>query len=95
MPAIHRDTDGRSCGATTTVNGQSSVFANALLVAVNEDPNTHGGGGLIAECNQVFCEGKLVVNHSPDNAAADSICPIPPHCNPATAAGSSDVFVAD
>ena len=78
MPAIHRDTDGRSCGATTTVNGQSSVFANALLVAVNEDPNTHGGGGLIADCNQVFCEGKLVVNHSPDNAAADSICPI--HC---------------
>ena len=95
MPAIHRDTDGRSCGATTTVNGQSSVFANALLVAVNEDPNTHGGRGLIADWNQVFCEGKLVVNHSPDNAAADSICPIPPHCNPATAAGSSDVFVAD
>lgn len=95
MAQIHRDTDARNCGATTTVSNQSSVFANQLLVAVDGDPNSHGAGGLIADCKQVFCEGILVVNNTPDNANPDSICPIPPHCNPATAAGSSDVFVAD
>ena len=25
----------------------------------------------------------------------DNICPIPPHCNPQTAGGSPNVFVAD
>jgi len=29
---VHRDTDSRSCGATTTVAGQGNVYANFLLV---------------------------------------------------------------
>ena len=48
MPSVHRDGDGRICGATTIVSGNSTVYANNKLVAVNGDPNSHGGGGLIA-----------------------------------------------
>jgi hypothetical protein len=79
------------------VSNQSTVFADGLLVAVNGDPNSHGAGSLIAACNQVFVEGILVVNHSPDSASADGLC-IPvggAHCLPETASGSSDVFVGD
>lgn len=97
MAAIHRHSDPRTCGATTVVTGNSTVFANGLLVAVNGDPNTHGGGDLIAACRNVFVHGKMVVNHSADNAAPDGLCPIVggAHCGPATAGGSPDVFVGD
>ena len=57
--------------------------------------NTHGGGNLIAGSKQVFINNLLVVNHTPDQANPDSICPIPPHCNPETAGGSPDVNVGD
>ena len=56
---VHRDTDARICGAATTVAGNSDVFANNLLVSVNGDPNTHGGGELIAHSNQVFADNIL------------------------------------
>ena len=92
---IHRDTDGRICGATTTVAGQSNVFANNLLVSVDGDPNSHGGGELVAGSRNVFVNSKAVVNDSPDSAGADSLCPIPPHCGPDTSGGSSNVFVGD
>ncbi len=95
MPAVHRQDDGRSCGATTNVAGQSKVYANNKLVSVHGDPNTHGGGGLIAGSKNVYINNLLVVNHTPDQANPDSICPIPPHCNPETAGGSPDVFVGD
>ena len=97
MPAIHRNTDPRVCGASTVVVGQSTVFANSLLVSVNGDPNTHGGGNLIAACKNVYINGIMVVNHSPDNASPDGLCPIigGPHCAPATAGGSPNVFVGD
>ena len=48
MPAIHRNTDPRACGATTIVSGQSTVYANDKLISVNGDPNSHGGGALAA-----------------------------------------------
>ena len=32
MPPIHRHNDARSCGATTTVTGQSTVYSNSELV---------------------------------------------------------------
>lgn len=97
MPAIHRNTDPRVCGATTVASGQSTVFANGLLVSVNGDPNSHGGGALSAACKNVYAGGILVVNHSPEPAAPDSLCPIlgEPHCNPVTAGGSPNVFVGD
>jgi hypothetical protein len=92
---IHRQTDLRICGHTTVVVGQSNVFANSLLVAVDKDPNTGGGGNLIAACKNVFINNKLVVNHSPENATPDGSCPASPHCNPKTAQGSPNVFVGD
>jgi hypothetical protein len=97
MPGAHRNNDGRICGATTTVVGQSTVFANGELIAVDGDPNTHGGGGLIAANANVYIEGKLAVNHTPENSAPDSLCvPLgPPHCNPQTSEGSPDVIIAD
>jgi hypothetical protein len=97
MPAIHRNNDLRSCGAKTIVVGQSKVYANGELVAVNGDPNTHGNGGLIAGSRRVFINGKAVVNHTPDGANPDDLCPDPggAHCSPVTAGGSPNVFVGD
>ena len=92
---VHRDGDLRICGATTTVVNQSTVFANGKLIATNGDPNSDGGGGLIASCKNVYINGILVSNDSPDSAEPDSLCPIPPHCSPSTAQGSPNVFVGD
>lgn len=92
---IHRHSDARVCGATTVVSGNTTVFANDLLVSVDGDPNSHGGGALSAGSNKVYCHGILVVNHTPDGAAADALCPLSPHCAPVTAGGSPNVFVGD
>lgn len=89
---VHRDTDARICGAGTVVAGNSTVYANKLLVSVDGDPNDHGGGALGATSKQVYCHSILVVHHAPDPAAPDALCPIPPHCGPDTAQGSPDVF---
>tara|TARA_B100001564_G_C20430005_1_gene574113 strand:- start:378 stop:674 length:297 start_codon:yes stop_codon:yes gene_type:complete len=95
--AVHRHGDARACGATTIVSGQSTVFANSKLIAVNGDPNTHGAGNLVAGSNNVFINSIAVVNHSADGSAADNLCPSAggTHCAPVTAAGSPDVFVGD
>ena len=92
---IHRDTDARICGAATTVAGNSDVFANNLLVSVNGDPNSHGGGELIAHSNEVYADNILTVNHTADTANADNLCPVPPHCGPNTDQGSPNVFTGD
>jgi uncharacterized Zn-binding protein involved in type VI secretion len=94
MTAIHRNTDSRACGAGTVVAGNSTVFANGLLVSVNGDPNSHGGGSLSASTNQVFVEGKMVVEVG-DSASPDALC-IPlggAHCGPSSTGGSPNVFV--
>ncbi len=63
------------------------------LCAVEGDPNSHGGGELIAENPQtVFINNIPVIDHAPDPAQADSYCPAPGHCNPETAEGSPNVF---
>lgn len=92
--SVHRNGDSRSCGASTVVSGQSTVFANGKLVSVNADPNSHGGGALRASCNQVFVNGKLVVKRG-NSAAADSLCPDQggAHCSPNATSGSGNVFV--
>lgn len=96
--AIHRQDDARSCGATTVVTGQSTVFANGKKVAVNGDENTHGNGDLIAVCDQVFIGGKKVVNVG-DSATADNLCGVigqpASHCTPSATTGSSNVFVGN
>jgi hypothetical protein len=92
---VHRNTDSRSCGATTTVTGQSTVYINNLLASVQGDPNTHGGGNLLANVNDgsVFINGiKLVLQGS--GASPDLLCvPLgPPHCNPKSVGASPNVF---
>ena len=47
MPGAHRNGDKRFCGAETIVVGQSTVFVNGKLWAVEDDIDSH--------CN----EGKL------------------------------------
>lgn len=93
MPPAHRHDDLRVCGATTTVVGQGTVTVNGKLWAVDNDPNTHGGGGLIPSGSTVKIQGKRVIVHAADSAVADNLCPPigPPHCNPQTAQGSGDV----
>lgn len=94
MSAVHRNGDSRSCGASTIVSGQSTVFANGKLVSVNADPNSHGAGALIASCNQVFIGGKMVVKEG-NSASADSLCASQAgaHCAPNATSGSQNVFV--
>ena len=97
MPAAHRFTDSRICGAGTIVTGQSTVFVNGLLWAVQGDPNDHGAGNLVASgAPNVFIEGKPVIVVG-DPANEDNLCPPlgPPHCSPDAAAGSGNVTAAD
>lgn len=90
MPQAHRDGDLRACEATTVVVGQSTVFANGKLWAVENDPNTHGGGGLIPTGHTVFIEGKPVIVHTPDLAKVDGLDHV--GAEDETAQGSDSVF---
>jgi hypothetical protein len=89
MPGVHTHTQARSCGATTIVSGQSKVYVNGELIAVQGDNNSHGAGALNASINPgtIYINDKeLVVNGS--SASVDNLG----HPNPAAAEGSSDVF---
>jgi hypothetical protein len=96
MAEVHRNTDSRSCGATTVVAGNTNVYANSLLVSVDADPNSHGAGNLVASCNNVFVNSKMVVDLG-DSAGADGLCaPLGgAHCSPNASSASGDVFVGD
>ena len=96
MKPIHRDTDSRACGASTIATNHK-VTANSLLIAVNGDPNSHGGGALNASSKKVYCGGILVVIHKADSAAPDALCvPIGgAHCGPSTAQGSPNVYAGE
>lgn len=98
MPAVHRDGDLRTCGATTVVSGQATVFINGKLASVHDDPNSHGEGKLTATNNNgsVFVNGKLLVLLD-SGALPDLLCQVigPPHCNPRSSSASSDVFACD
>ena len=90
MAGIHRDGDKRVCGATTVASGQSTVYLDTKLIAVEGDKNSHGNGGLIAnEGATVFIDNKKIIVH-PASANKDDLCDSegPPHCEPATAEGS-------
>ncbi len=91
MPAIHRNGDPRACGATTIVSGQSTVFANQKLVAINGNLSSHGAAALNAGSKNVFIAGVAVVNNTADTASACGI----PHTNTQTAGGSPNVNVGD
>jgi uncharacterized Zn-binding protein involved in type VI secretion len=87
MAAVHRHGDARTCGATTVVSGQSSVFVNDQLWAVEDDQNTHNNGELIATTGfSVQINGIRVIVVG-DQAQPDGI----PHANPSASSGSGDV----
>lgn len=96
----HRKDDLRTCGAKTIVIGQSSVFVNNKLWAVEGDINTDGEGQLIPVTgNSVYVENEIVIVHGPDDAEPDLICPTKGgpgpeiHCQPKTAQGSDDLIL--
>lgn len=91
MPEIHINGHSRSCGASTEVAGQSTVYVAGQLVSVDGDPNSHGGGELSAGSNAVFINGLAVVNHTPDSASGDNAG----HPNPETGEGEATVIVGD
>lgn len=94
MALVHRNTDGRACGATTTVVGQGTVIANGQLISVEQDPNTDGGGNLEPSIGDgtVIIEGKKIIVAG-CSAAPDSLCPEPggAHCAPTATGSSKDV----
>jgi uncharacterized Zn-binding protein involved in type VI secretion len=96
MQPIHRDGDNRACGATTVAT-QDTVKAGGEFVAVDGDPNSHGGGAISASgTKNVFIGGKLVSNVG-DPASADALC-IPlggAHCGPSTTSGLTSVIVGE
>jgi uncharacterized Zn-binding protein involved in type VI secretion len=91
MAQVHRDTDKRSCGASTNA-ANPNVYTNSLLTAIDGNPNSHGGGGLNASNPNVYIGGVLVVVNG-NSANPDAKCPIPPHCNPAASSGSPNVNI--
>jgi uncharacterized Zn-binding protein involved in type VI secretion len=95
MAIAHRQDDSRACGATTIVTGQDFVKVDGKLWAVNGDPDTHGGGGLITSHGWLTIGGKGIIVVG-DNAAGDSLCPIPggAHCNPSATSGDSLINVS-
>ena len=68
---VHLHGQLRQCTATTVVEGQSSVTVDGKLWAVNNDPNSHIEGRLVASTTDIWIEGKLVIVHKPDVAGAD------------------------
>lgn len=92
MGKVHRYGDLRACGATTIVIGQSTVFVNNLLWAVEDDINTDGNGQLIPSGFTVRINNKPVIIDT-DDAEPDDLCPILGglHCAPSAVQGSGDV----
>jgi uncharacterized Zn-binding protein involved in type VI secretion len=89
----HRHGDSRVCGATTTVENQSTVYVNGQLWAVKNSTNSDGNGKLINSSGTTVIVNNLeVIVHGPDHAQPDNKCPLGQHCDPYTSEGSGDVF---
>lgn len=95
MPGAHRDADDRFCTALTIVTGQSTVFVNDLLWAVEGDQNSHGNGQLIAfyGAKNIFVENKLIICAVGDKATPDDFGHPAPPTDPKSS--STNTFVYD
>lgn len=65
----------RYCGALTQVTGQSTVFVNGVLAAVEGDKDTHEDGGSLIQRyggGNIFINGKKLIVSMGDTAAPDS-----------------------
>lgn len=94
MPAAHRNNDLRACGAKTEVIGQSTVYVNGRLWAVDGDIDDHCDpkGPLDPSGVTVFIEGKNVIIVGDGFYAPDYQ---PPDCEdlhaPSASTGSENV----
>ena len=78
MPAAHRDDDRRFCSARTIVDGQSTVFVNGKLWAVEGDENTHIHGRLVSVVGStVKIEGKEVIVLGDRGLSDEQLHPLP------------------
>ncbi len=93
MAGVHRDSDSRSCGASTNASC-NNVYTNGRITAVDGNPNSHGGGNLNASNPNVYIGGILVVING-NGASPDSLCPLPggAHCSPSASSASGDTFI--
>lgn len=93
MPVAHRHSDFRACGATTVVSGQSSVFVNGLLWAVEGDENTHEEGPLLAVNGvTVFIEGKKVITVRDPGSESDNAGHSPNQVRAITGSGDTAAY---
>ena len=72
MPKAHKEQDQREGGATTISQGQSFVEIGGKKWAVEGDPDTAGGGALIASKTFITIGGKAIIVDG-DNANPDRI----------------------
>lgn len=100
MPkGAHRHSDTRACGATTIVIGQSTVYVNNLLWAVEGDIDTHCApkGPLLPVygAKNIYIEGKkIIVGEGADSFSAIDFEPplcLVPH-SPTPVGASPDTF---
>ena len=97
MPGAHRENDRRSDStqSRSTVTGQTTVFVNNKLWAVEGDQESDGMGHLISKSpGTIFVNNKKIIVEQLDDASPDSLCPIRggEHCHPHPNEGSTDVF---
>ena len=95
MPRAHRHHDLRMCDAKTKVIGQSSVFVNGRLWAVDgdpEEPDDHDLGELIPTGQSVTINGKRVIVLFPDLAKVDGLGHVELEDATKTASGDTSAY---
>ena len=100
MPGAHRNGDKRSDStqSKTIVTGQSTVYVNGQLWAVENDQESDGAGHLQSKSpGTIFINGKKVIVAQMDDAGPDPLCSLlgGEHCHPHPNDGSSDVSAYD
>lgn len=88
---VHRHNDKRVCGARTRAQC-NNVRVNYRWISIQDDPNSHRNGNLIATITvgkvHAFNKPVILIN---DPARPDSLCPGDSHCNPRAATASENV----
>ncbi len=99
MPGVHRENDMRSDStrSKTVVKGQSTVYVNGRLWAVEDDEESDGFGHLVSKSpGTILINNKKAIVEQLDDAKPDAICgrlgADPEHCHPHPNEGSTDVI---
>lgn len=88
MPAIERIGDTNTAGAPVTATGQSTVFANGILVAVNGSAVARHGKNAHAGPQTANGSSNVFINQIPINRVGDADT-----CGHTRSSGSTNVFV--